>query len=783
MWWRLTNFGFVLPLAVIASLSFANAETTETDQVQLQLDVRVNGYSLNLIAAFLQMPDGKIAATRAELVELGVAVPGDGVPEEIVVLDSLPDVSYVYDDAMQSIELELPNDLRLAKKLEAAGEDEFIAAQSSTGLVVNYTGYGAANYDLPSGLETFNGASLSLDARAFSNYGSIRQTGIIGTTTFSEFTALRLDTTWQYSDQASMLSYRLGDIISGGLSWTRPVRLGGAQVQRNFALRPDLITMPLPSFEGSAEVPSTLTVFVGGVQAYSSDVEPGPFKVDRLPVFTNSGTARIVLTDSTGREVASEQDFFTSPDLLTKDLYDFSLEAGVVRRDFGSESFGYDNSPVAIASLRYGISDIVTGEAHAEVSRDLIDIGIGGLFSAGRLGTFDTAVAGSLFDGNKGVFVRAGWSGHFGDLGMNVSTQRTFGDFFDMAAATALPATPGPLVSSVPRAIDQASIGYTFRDWESGVGANFIHQLDTAGKRSLIVSGNFSQNFPHEITGFITGFADFGDAREYGAFIGFSMPFGEKISVSSGVDVSRTGWSAVAEASRQNDGKPGSYGWRVSHGEGDHRTTEANGSVASSVGRASGQVKKLDDVVSANLAVEGAAVVAGGGLFFGNQIYDSFAIVDAGAPGVPVEYENRLVGKTGANGKLLLPQLRSFQKNKIAIDVENLPLNALAPESETIVVPAELSGIVVDFGVKADAAGAVVILKDAAGEFIAAGSEVVLVGSEEPFVVGYDGEVYVTGIAAENILSVKVGDGSCQVKFAFTPETETQTTIGPLQCL
>ena len=34
-----------------------------------------------------------------------------------------------------------------------------------------------------------------------------------------------------------------------------------------------------------------------------------------------------------------------------------SVEAGVVRRDFGSESFGYGDEPVGLASLRYGMTD------------------------------------------------------------------------------------------------------------------------------------------------------------------------------------------------------------------------------------------------------------------------------------------------------------------------------------------------------------------------------------------------------------------------------------------
>ncbi|MBC8036396.1 MAG: fimbrial biogenesis outer membrane usher protein, partial [Rhizobiales bacterium] len=407
------------------------------------------------------MPDGKIASPRSELVELGVAVPGDGAPDEMIVLDTLAGVSYVYDESGQSIELELPNSSRLARDLDGGAGGEVVNAESGTGVVLNYTAYASAGYDIPDVRAASDGGSLSLDARAFSRFGTLRQTGIIGTTTFSDFTALRLDTTWTYSDQNSMRSYHLGDIVSGGLNWTRPIRLGGAQVRRNFDLRPDLLTMPLPLIEGSAEVPSTLKVFIGGVQAYSSDVQPGPFRIDSLPVYTRSGTARVVLTDATGREIETEQEFYSSPDLLKQHLYDFSIEAGVVRRDFGNESFGYDDSPVGLASLRYGINDIVTGEAHVEASSSLIDVGVGALVSGGPLGLFSAAVAGSLHEGDAGVFIHAGWEGQFGNFGATVATSRTFGDFNDLAAVTERPSGGKKFEGGVPRALDQVSLNYS----------------------------------------------------------------------------------------------------------------------------------------------------------------------------------------------------------------------------------------------------------------------------------------------------------------------------------
>ena len=92
-WWRRTSAGLAVLIAFLLASPMARADTADSAQVQLQLEVLVNGYPLNLVAAFVQMPDGKIASPRSELVELGVAVPGSGAPEEIIVLDTLPGVS------------------------------------------------------------------------------------------------------------------------------------------------------------------------------------------------------------------------------------------------------------------------------------------------------------------------------------------------------------------------------------------------------------------------------------------------------------------------------------------------------------------------------------------------------------------------------------------------------------------------------------------------------------------------------------------------------------------
>ena len=116
----------------------------------------------------------------------------------------------------------------------------------------------------------FQGISGGFDARFFSPFGTVNQS-FTASLSDSELQGFkRLNTTWNYSDAERMITYNAGDFVSRGLPWTRSVYLGGMQMERNFALRADLVTLPMPVVSGSAAVPSTLEVYSQNVKTYTS---------------------------------------------------------------------------------------------------------------------------------------------------------------------------------------------------------------------------------------------------------------------------------------------------------------------------------------------------------------------------------------------------------------------------------------------------------------------------------------------------------------------------------
>jgi len=773
-------------LALLAALLVAGpacANEPPPEPLELQLEVSINGQPTRLIGAFVLDSQNRLSTTREELTALGLIMPGTGPPDAAIFLDEIEGLTYRYDEIKQAVTIAVPEKLRLAKKYSAQLLPDEVTAESSTGVLLNYAAFSQASHDFEESITGINGGSLSLDARAFSPFGTLSQSGLVGTTTFADVTALRLDTIWSYADEAHARSWRAGDITAGGLAWTRPIRMGGAQVQRNFALRPSLITMPLPSFTGSAALPSTIDVYVNNVKTYSQAVEAGPYHIENLPVITGSGTARVVVTDSSGRETKQESEFFTSPDLLRRGLFDYSLDLGVARRDYGTESFAYGAEPLALASLRYGVTDWLTGEVHVETGTALLNGGFGIVAGLGSFGEVTAALAASNGEDGLGALLFAGWNTQFDRLNVSASTRRSLGDYDDLASVTVDGDGSDFEIGLSPRAVDQVSLSYGFPDFQASAGMGLVHVEEENGNHTLIGSGSLAKSFGNSLSLYASGFLEAGSGGGYGLFAGLSYTLGNSLSASSSASLSEQSVTGVASLAKSRNGaSPGSYGWRVSKGAGENPFASADASYQSRAGLLQANAFQQARGASVSMALDGSVVAAGGGVFLGNRIDEAFAVVDVGTENVPVRLENRDVGATASNGKLLVTGLKAYQKNKISIDIANLPVMADIPRTETRVVPRENSGVKVDFGIKTVSSAAIVIVTDNEGNALPAGSSVTLKGQAEPFLVGFDGEVYMTSLGAGNEFESTVNSVVCTGRFDFSPANDEQQVIGPVKC-
>jgi outer membrane usher protein len=184
----------------------------------------------------------------------------------------------------------------------------------------------------------------------------------------------------------------------------------------------------------------------------------------------------------------------------------------------------------------------------------------------------------------------------------------------------------------------------------------------------------------------------------------------------------------------------------------------------------SGAAQYIDGATRAQVQIDGALAWLGGPPALANRLDGAFAMVDVGAPGVPVLFQNQEVGQSDRGGRLVVRNLSPFDDNKIAIDPRMLALDLEVADTEKLVVPIDGGGVLVRFGVAKSPPSALVTLRLADGGYVPAGAEATRSGASERIIVGYDGQVFLADLDAINDLTVYLEDGvTCAARFAFSP--------------
>jgi outer membrane usher protein len=762
------------------------------EQATLQLEVYINDVSTNLIATFRQDSAGFLLIEPKQLANVGISPMDSAISRDgWIDISKLPDVTVRYDEATQSVHFDLPMEARVTKVIDVAGkaetadeDDEDVDKPKATkdlGAIVNYSVYGSSGGREFSDIADFSGASAILENRIFGGFGVVSSSQVLSTSPLQQFDSKRLDSYWTYSDEENLTTYRAGDLITGGLSWTRPTRLGGVQIRRNFDLRADIVTMPLPEFAGSAAVPSTVDVYIDNVRRISRDVPEGPFSITNLPVVSGAGSARLVVRDVLGRETVTETAFFASGDLLAPGLLDFSAELGFARHNYGLESFDYDDAPLGSATVRYGFSDRLTFEGHSEGGEDFYNVGMGGVFSLGTRGLGSLSAATSHFGADTGHQVAASVEAEVFGVQVMARSQRTFGDYHDLASVTAnveANAIAAGLMSvRTPRAIDQISASTSLGFAETSLNLTFTQYETFEDKTSRVLGLSATRPFGQNGNAYATAYKDLGDDDSYGIFAGVSWTFGGGISSTASMSSDADGYTFTGDVSKAEEQEEGSYGWRVRGSQGRGKAVSASGSYRGSLARVAASVDHFGSSTQATLQLDGSIAAAGGDVFIGNRIDDAFAVVDAGAPGVDIFLENRPMGQTNRRGKILLPNLRSHDANNITLDPSNLPVDARIDRTKQTVTPSDKGAAVVNFQVKTEGRVALVTLKDESGDVIETGSTVTLDDGRD-FLVGYDGQAYVDDIADKSRLNVRQPTKApCSAELLLPAGGETRATV------
>lgn len=582
--------------------------------------------------------------------------------------------------------------------------------------------------------------------------------------------AIRLDTQWTRDWPEQMQSLRLGDGISRAGEWGRAVRFGGIQWGRNFATQPGLVTFPLPPFAGEAALPSTLDLYVNNALRLRENVPPGPFEITHVPVFTGQGEIQLVVRDILGREQLVTQPYYTSQALLREGLHDYSYELGAVRENYGLASGDYGRGFGALTH-RAGLTERFTGEVHAEILKGRHTAGVSGTYLVPGLGTLSAAMARSHGPAGGGGLFMLGTQRQAPGLSYSLRMQYADRRFTQIGLGDG---------QSAPKLSVSSHIGFPVGN-RGSMAFGYLYQDNREATNPEIFTMNFSPRIGGSLS--LSIYAMHVRTDRVSNTLGFVLtrPFGIRSTAS--LNASRQDDSGRAALQMQQNLPEGrGWGYRLYAEEAAQKRTLAELSWQTDTGTYGIEASALDSSDSYRLSARGGLAVFPQGVFAARQFTDSFALVEVGGyPDVHVFVDNQPVAVTDGSGQALLPRLRAYHPNRVAVDPADLPIDAELDALHIPVAPYYRSGVTIAFPARR-VRGALLTLVSEDGTPLPAGAAVSVLGEIETFAVADNGQAYVTGLQARNWLIATWQEQSCDFELSLPADTGPLPQFGPIIC-
>lgn len=707
-------------------------------------------------------------------------IPAEKLQGEQIDVNQLAEVKAEYDERRQRLLLTVPPAWLPGQVIGKDQRGPRYPGRASNGALLNYDFYATRTDNAGSRLSSWNELRVFGPSGQFSTNGVYTQQ-LEGGVSGQQEGYIRYDTWFSNEDENDAISWRAGDLVTDALSWSNSVRLGGVQIARDFSVRPDLVTYPLPAFSGQAAVPSSVDLFINGYRSTQANVQPGPWSLTNVPFVNGAGDAVITTTDAVGRQVTTTLPFYVSSSLLRQGLSDYSFSAGAIRENYGLDNFDY-GAAAASGSYRYGLTDWLTLESHAEGSDSVATGGAGGLMKLGSWGVVNGALAQSQMEGKPGT--QYSWGYQYNNSWFSLGTQHVLrtADYGNLALVGSRGDSANTSYSLARRSA-QYTASVSLNQYGS-LGLAYFDIAGGSGDRTRLWNLSWSKNLWGNSSLYISASRD-QEQGDWSGAISLVIPFGEQSSASVSYERDQQGNDNqrlyVSRAMPTDGGFSYDAAWANQGGNsGDYRQASLryrNNKIDTSAG-----FYGDNDNTTQWADFTGSVVLMDNRVFAANDINDAFVVVKTDYPDVTVRYENQSMGRTDKQGYLLVPSISSYYGAKYDIDTLDLPADRTAPKVEQRFAVKRKSGYLLNFPVERLRAASVV-LHDKQGQPLPISSQVLRPNQGTEY-IGWDGIVWMENLGAENPIHVVTPDGrSCDTTLTIANgQPKALETYGPLTC-
>ena len=734
----------------------------------LLLDVVVNNQRVSDATHVLRTAANKILVPSQLMTDARLRIP-DLAPltrgqVDYLPLDAIPGVQVEIVAATQTLRITAPPAAFIGARFNAAGQVPLPEQASTTGAFLNYD----INYTR--GLNQNNLSGVA-ELGIFSGGGTFTSR-FLGLDVLQKSSVFRLDSQYTRDFTSQQSTLVVGDSITGISSFSRQVYFGGLQWHTKFSTIPGFQSIPLPTFNGTAAVPSVVDIYVNNILRLQQPVDTGPFAINNLPVSAGQGNVQMVVHDVLGRQQVYTQSYITSAQLLRQGTKDESYEIGAMRNNFGNQNSYYGES-FSSGTIRYGVSDRLTAEGHGEIMRGRQLLGFGAAAALGNFGLLSAGLAASSsengrdtlqylqFDrqGDKYAFtLRSQFAGsRFWQLGLDANT---------LAPAEQLQAQANVSIT----ATTNLAFGYVS---QINRGQDNVRAINVGASYNLHQSGNISVGLLKSLT----------EDRPLSVNIVWVMPLSHQNTVqvtASGQQGSKSLSAEYQQAAPQEGG----WGYRARESILDNSGQDIGVNYIGTTGEYTANANRINGQSNLQLEARGGIALMGGHVRATRWLDQSFAMIE-----VPVSqpidiYANNIkVGQTDKNGVGFVPRLIPYENNNVFLDDAGLPMSMTLDMAHKSVVPGPRSGSLLTFTARQNQS-ATVILRDDSGAPLPTGTRIRVNGDDAEQEIALRGEVFIPSIVYPATVTVLNNDAQplCSVGIPASSQPQMLPVLGPFIC-